>query len=905
MKTKSNKVRIYIFGFSLLLLTFSLFFACESPTGSSAKTYTVEYDANGGEGQMEKSVFKVGVLYELPANEFTCGGHSFSGWALASDGSVVYPEEAEVIDLAESKGTITLYAVWLADMDIIWPADLAAVVGWHLSDILLTGRGSAAVPGEFTWTNPDDPVGSEGVQTHNMTFTPEDTVNYSIQTRDVLVTVVSEDSYFVAWPVGITAVYGQRLSEVYLFNMGYSTVAGTFSWTTPTSLVGGVGMHTHNMTFTPEDRAKYEIMTGNVNVIVNRATPSVTVWPAADTITYGQQLSDSALSGGTSGVPGTFAWTDGTIVPTVTNSGYEVTFTPNDAVNYNAVTNTVAVMVNGRDLSNATVTVSGTFTYTGSAHTPTPTVTDGGLIATSDYTVSYSNNTNAGTATVTITAAAEGNYTGTQSACFTIDKAMLTISITNPNRSTFTPLPGETSAIVAIGGFVGSENPYATISDTDLPAGFTLSGTRITYDGTSAFPNPDITIGFTITTTDTNYEGGTTIVPIFVYDGLEYYTGTAGTFDRRIPVNQANINTFNTYARNTNGITRHYKQVEDITLNLPSPGGSNWTAIGFFIPLSNYAFFTGSYDGQGFTITNLTINRTTDYQGMFGVISGNGTTTGIVKNLGLINCSITSTQIAGNCIGSLVGRNNGGMVQNCYSTGNISGWYCIGGVVGGNEGILQNCYSTGSVSGIDHVGGVAGVNFIGGILQNCYSTSIVIGNYNINGNKYVGGVVGSNGRLMQNCYSTGSVIGIEYVGGIMGANNASSGIRPGTTLNCAAFNPIVVASDNTNIIGRIAGENNGVSLSHMYARNPMTVKHSWNGTTGTDKNPLDKGLDEIDGADITEAQWNAASWWTSAANWNTTDGSVWDTDIWDITDGRLPRLLNMPGGLEAQNPVIQ
>ncbi|MCL2066738.1 MAG: InlB B-repeat-containing protein [Treponema sp.] len=420
MKTKSNKVRICIFGFSLLLLTFSLFFACESPTGSSAKTYTVEYDANGGEGQMEKSVFKVGVLYELPANGFTRSGHSFTGWALAADGSVVYPEEAEVIDLAESKGTITLYAVWLADMDIIWPADLAAVVGWHLSDILLTGRGSAAIPGEFTWTNPDDPVGSEGVQTHNMTFTPEDTANYSIQTRDVLVTVVSEDSYFVAWPVGVTAVYGQRLSEVYLFNMGYSTVPGRFTWTTPTSLVGGVGMQTHNMTFTPDDRAKYEPLTGNVNVIVNRATPAVTVWPAAETIIYGQQLSESALTGGTSSVPGTFAWTDSTIVPTVTNSGYEVTFTPNDAVNYNAVTQEVEIDVNkanptvtwpvaaaiiyGQQLSESALTggtsnVPGTFAWTDG--TIVPAITNSGYEVT--FTPDDADNYNAVTNTVAVT----------------------------------------------------------------------------------------------------------------------------------------------------------------------------------------------------------------------------------------------------------------------------------------------------------------------------------------------------------------------------------------------------------------------------------------------------------------------------------------------------------------------
>ena len=78
-----------------------------------------------------------------------------------------------------------------------------------------------------------------------------------------------------------------------------------------------------------------------------------------------------------------------------------------------------------RNLSNATVSVSGTFTYNGNAHNPNPTVSDGAIpITTFDYTVSHSNNTNAGTAILTITATANGNYTGTCITSFTINKAV-------------------------------------------------------------------------------------------------------------------------------------------------------------------------------------------------------------------------------------------------------------------------------------------------------------------------------------------------------------------------------------------------------------------------------------------------------------------------------------------------
>jgi len=78
--------------------------------------------------------------------------------------------------------------------------------------------------------------------------------------------------------------------------------------------------------------------------------PTVT-WPTAATILQGQALSTSALSGGSAedstgaDVTGTFAWTDGTIIPTPANGGYSVTFTPDDAANYNSLTGVVDITV--------------------------------------------------------------------------------------------------------------------------------------------------------------------------------------------------------------------------------------------------------------------------------------------------------------------------------------------------------------------------------------------------------------------------------------------------------------------------------------------------------------------------------------------------------------------------------
>ncbi len=65
---------------------------------------------------------------------------------------------------------------------------------------------------------------------------------------------------------------------------------------------------------------------------VEKATPAALTWPNASKITYGAALSASSLIGGSA--TGTWTWADGTIIPTVINSGYEVTFTPADTANY-------------------------------------------------------------------------------------------------------------------------------------------------------------------------------------------------------------------------------------------------------------------------------------------------------------------------------------------------------------------------------------------------------------------------------------------------------------------------------------------------------------------------------------------------------------------------------------------
>jgi formylglycine-generating enzyme required for sulfatase activity len=101
------------------------------------------------------------------------------------------------------------------------------------------------------------------------------------------------------------------------------------------------------VTFTPDDTVNYNATNGTVSVTVTKAASSVTAWPTASAIVYGQALSNSVLSGGTATPAGTFAFMTPDVVLTAGVHNAELTFTPDDTVNYNATNGTVSVKVDG------------------------------------------------------------------------------------------------------------------------------------------------------------------------------------------------------------------------------------------------------------------------------------------------------------------------------------------------------------------------------------------------------------------------------------------------------------------------------------------------------------------------------------------------------------------------------
>ena len=196
--------------------------------------------------------------------------------------------------------------------------------------------------------------------------------------------------------------------------------------------------------------------------------------------------------------------------------------------------------------------------------------------------------------------------------------------------------------------------------------------------------------------------------------------------------------------------------------------GIDWTPIG----KDDNKAYTGTFDGNGKTITGLTVTGSYKYAGLFGDIDENGT----VKNVVLEDVQITSDNSSGYAGG--VAGDSWGTIENCSVSGSVSGTTFAGGVVGSQwGGSITGCNSSATVKGVIFAGGIAGETNSGASLTGCYATDDVTVENDGTNNSHAGGVVGYNGGgTLTACYATGSVTGTGtgtgscYVGGVTGDN---------------------------------------------------------------------------------------------------------------------------------------
>ncbi|MCY1636767.1 hypothetical protein, partial [Marinifilum sp. D737] len=185
-----------------------------------------------------------------------------------------------------------------------WPAASTITYGQNLSESNLTG-GTASVDGSFAFANPSA-TPDAGTQVVEIIFTPTDDSNYNTASGNINITVDKADATVSAWPAASTITYGQALNESILTG-GTANVDGSFAFANP-SATPNAGTQSVEIIFTPTDNSNYNTVSGNINIIVDKADATVSVWPTAGTITFGQALSESTLSGGTASMDGSFAF---------------------------------------------------------------------------------------------------------------------------------------------------------------------------------------------------------------------------------------------------------------------------------------------------------------------------------------------------------------------------------------------------------------------------------------------------------------------------------------------------------------------------------------------------------------------------------------------------------------------
>ena len=241
-----------------------------------------------------------------------------------------------------------------------------------------------------------------------------------------------------------------------------------------------------------------------------------------------------------------------------------------------------------------------------------------------------------------------------------------------------------------------------------------------------------------------------------------------------------------------NAIDANYtasKKYKDIT---------NETSWGGFKPIGSEGTpFTGRFDGLGYDIFGLTINRQENFVGLFGEISGSAA---VARNFTINSGSISGLDNVGSVAGVV---RNGALIENITNTADVSGENQVGGIAGTLSSQVDSSEKTsvndlvnyGSVRGEQMVGGILGYssrvniggatanygsvsgkddnssNQIGGIVGQAYETTIgdgknqIINQLNVTGGYNVGGIVGylRGSNTVQNAANYGDVTATGYI----------------------------------------------------------------------------------------------------------------------------------------------
>jgi hypothetical protein len=258
-------------------------------------------------------------------------------------------------------------------------------------------------------------------------------------------------------------------------------------------------------------------------------------------------------------------------------------------------------------------------------------------------------------------------------------------------------------------------------------------------------------------------EGGTFNTPI-TGSGTEsdpYQISTADQLKR-----------FRDIVNGSNGQTPNRGACAVLTANIDL-NNEPWTPIGQNTgddPKDTLAY-SGTFNGNGHTISGLNVTGEFAYSGLFGYTEG-----AAIRDLTVAGKVTSTSTDSSTAVGGIIGRAKGSTIENC---GNLCAVTAPAGHTGGivgyaaymddSSGWITGCYNAGKISGGDYAGGIVGTHYDDMFIYDCYNVGA------ISGNCAIGGIAGSASFVMLfNCYNAGIVVcpgGTATPGGLFGSGS--------------------------------------------------------------------------------------------------------------------------------------
>ncbi|MGA9796342.1 MAG: GLUG motif-containing protein [Rhizomicrobium sp.] len=255
----------------------------------------------------------------------------------------------------------------------------------------------------------------------------------------------------------------------------------------------------------------------------------------------------------------------------------------------------------------------------------------------------------------------------------------------------------------------------------------------------------------------------------------------------------------------------------------------NASADGTYTSSPIATIFSGTFEGLGNTISDLTIAANSGEVGLFSDIFSGGD----VRNLMLANASVTGGDSSDGRYGALAGENDG-TIDNVIVSGAVSGNGSVGGLAGQNLGDITNSGSSVTVTASTNVGGLVGAN--AGTIYNSWAG----GSVSATDTADVGGLAGFNDGDISQSFATGAVTGGDsYVGGLVGLNESAG------TISQSYSTGVAKGATGSDVGGLIGVQLSGGTVTQSYATSAVSGGEDSNvgGLVGSNEGVVDESYE--------------------------------------------------------------